>query len=74
MQQQDKAALKAEILSAVSAELDQWLSVESEIKTGYEYEDRFLVHARKITHVILQKSMGKVPASKNKKNSIPVQG
>jgi hypothetical protein len=74
MQEQDKAALKAAILSAVSEESDQWLAVESELKTGYEYEDRFSVHARRITNTILQKSMGKVPSGKNhKKNSIPVQ-
>jgi hypothetical protein len=74
MQQQNREELKAEMLSAISGELDQWLAVESQIKDGYEYESRFLAHARNITNVLLQKSAGKVPASKNKKNSIRVQG
>ena len=34
----DTTAVKTAMLSAISEELDLWLSKEKEIKDGYEYE------------------------------------
>lgn len=64
--------LKADILTAVEAELDLWLQAQSKIEDGYEYETRYLEFAHKLNKIILQKSMGQLPGSRNKKNSIAV--
>ena len=65
--------LKQEMLSAISVELDQWLKESSQIKDGYEFEDRFLSHMRVINNILFQKSVGKVPRGVNgKKNFIAV--
>lgn len=64
--------LKADILTAVEAELDIWLQAQSKIEDGYEYETRYLEFAHKLNKIILQKSMGQLPGSRNKKNSIAV--
>lgn len=62
--------LKQEMLSAISDELDQWLKESSQVKDGYEFEEKFLSHIRVINKVLLQKSVGKVPRGVNgKKNS-----
>lgn len=59
--------LKAEILAAVSEELDTWLKDQSKIKDGYEYETKYMQFAQKINKLILEKSMGQLPGSRNKK-------
>jgi hypothetical protein len=64
--------LKADILTAVEAELDIWLQAQSKIADGYEYETMYLEFAHKVNKIILQKSMGQLPGSRNKKNSIAV--
>jgi hypothetical protein len=61
----NKASTKREILSAISAELDLWLEAESQIKDGYEYEDRYMQFARKVNKLILEKSIGTVPKDRN---------
>lgn len=68
----DKATLKKDILTAISEELDLWLSKESEIQDGYEYESEFMKTAHQVSHVILSKSLGKVSCNRNKKNFTPV--
>jgi hypothetical protein len=70
----ETSAIKADILSAVSDELDTWLAEQAKIKDGLEYEARFIELSRKINHVILLKTVGKQPGSRNKKNSIPFLG
>jgi len=67
-----KETIKAEILSAVSEEIDEWLSQQSQFTSGYDYETQYGKVARKINRIILEKSMGSLPASRNKKNSTPV--
>jgi hypothetical protein len=68
----DRLALKSEILSAISAELDLWLDKESGIRDGYTYESEFMKTARQVTHLMLSKSLGEVSCNRNKKNFIPV--
>ena len=68
----DKAAIKQSILSAISEELDLWLSKESSINDGYEYESEFPKTAHKVNHIMFSKSLGEVSCNRNKKNSIPV--
>ena len=68
----DKVALKQSIMSAISEELDLWLSKESTINDGYEYEDEFLKMARQVNHIMFAKSLGEVSCNRNKKNSIRV--
>ncbi len=68
----ETSQIKAEILSALSEELDQWLEAQSKIKEGYEYESRYLIFAQRMNNIVLQKSMGKLPGSRNKKNCTPV--
>ena len=66
------ASVKAEILSALSFEIDNWLEKQSSITDGYEYESQFMKVAQKLNKIVLEKSMGKLPGSRNKKNFIPV--
>ena len=64
--------LKAEILSALSSEIDIWLEKQSTISDGYEYETQYMKVTRKINTILLEKSIGKLPGSRNKKNFTPV--
>lgn len=64
--------IKEEILSALSQELDTWFEDSSQIKDGYEYEERYIQFSRKINKLMLEKSLGKQPKDRNKKNSTPV--
>jgi hypothetical protein len=68
----EKAAIKAAIMDSLSEELDIWLDKQEKITDGYEYEDQFMATAQKVNKIILSKSMGKLPGSRNKKNSSPV--
>jgi hypothetical protein len=68
----ETCTLKAEILSAISTELDTWLSEQASIKDGHDYESRYMELTRKLNHTILMKTLGKQPGSRNKKNSKPV--
>ena len=65
----ETSKLKADILSAISEELDLWLEKEKTIKEGYEYETELIDSARKISGILLSKSIGTVSSNRNKKNS-----
>ena len=67
-----KEQIKAEILLAVSAEIDTCLETQSNITDGHEHESRYMLFARKVNRIMLQKSMGTLPGSRNKKSFIPV--
>ncbi len=67
-----KEQIKAEILAAVSAEVDTWLETQSKITDGYKYEHEYMLFAHKLNKIVLQKSMGKLPGSRNKKKLVPV--
>jgi len=71
----NKAEMKALILESMSAEIDQWLDKQENIRSGYEYESEFMKVAQKLNKLLLEKSMGQLPGSRNKKNdSIPASG
>lgn len=62
--------IKQSILKAVSDELDQWLSIESGITSGYEYETKALEIGQRITKTMIEKSLGKLPKSRNQKKTL----
>jgi len=68
----EKEELKEQMLSAISVELDHWLEEEKGIEEGYEYENRLLSYTRKVNKIILEKSIGRSPDNRNKKNFVPV--
>lgn len=70
----EPTTLKAEILSAISTELDTWLTDQATINDGIEYENRYMEFTRKVNQTVLEKTLGKQPGSRNKKNSKPVLG
>jgi len=70
----EQSAKKMAILSAISEEVDLWLSKEGSIEDGYTYESEFIDTTRKINQILLSKSLGSVSSNKNKKNSRPVLG
>lgn len=57
----EPSTIKAEILSAISLELDVWLSDQEAIKDGYEYERRYIEFTQKIKMLL-----------KNYRNAFPV--
>ena len=68
-----KEEIKQNILRLMSQEVDQWLEIQDKIEDGYEYEEKFLQAARKMNRILLTRSMGKIPGSRNqKKRFIPV--
>lgn len=64
--------IKAEILQALSSELDELFVDLDKTEGAYDYEERYLMFARKMNKMILQKTTGEIPANRNKKNSIRV--
>ena len=71
----NKAEIKAAIFESMSAELDQWLDKQEKIRSGYEYESEFMKVAQRVNKLMLEKSQGHLPGSRNKKNdSTPVSG
>jgi hypothetical protein len=70
----EKSEIKAAILAGISEELDQWLERKDAITSGYEYETQLLKVSQKLNRLLVQHSVGKIPGSRNKKNSTPVLG
>lgn len=68
----DKKEIKSSLLAAIGEEIDVWLEKEPTCKTGYEWETTLVGHAQKINRLIIQHSLGQVPANRNKKNFAPV--
>lgn len=62
--------IKEAILNSFKDELETWLEVESSFTNGYDYETAYVKFIQRVGHVVLQKSMGDLPGSRNfKKNS-----
>lgn len=59
--------IKSEILKTVSEELDAWLEKKDGITDGYEYETEFGEMAFRLNQIMLQKSIGQLPKSRNGK-------
>lgn len=68
----EKEQIKQEMLSLISKEIDQWLETQTTIKDGYEYEEKFMSVAQKVSKILLNQSVGTLPKNRNKKNSKPV--
>lgn len=64
-----KEELKEEIFKAIGNEIDQWLEESEKIKSGYEYEDKFLIRMRNMAKIIMQKSIGEAGTNRNKKKT-----
>ena len=64
--------VKEGMMQSIGAEIDSWLEESGKIKSGYEYEDRFLFYMRKVGKIMMEKSIGEVGSNRNKKNFIPV--
>lgn len=64
-----KEELKEEIFKAIGYEIDQWLEESEKIKSGYEYEDKFLKRIQQISKILLQKSIGEAGTNRNKKKT-----
>lgn len=75
MENKERAAIKAAILQGLSEEIDKWLDQEQNITSGYEYETAFIKVVRNMNKIVLEKSLGKLPGSRNsKKKSTPALG
>lgn len=66
--------IKAEILQALSSELDVLFEDMNKIEGAYDYEERYLLFTRMMNKLVLQKIVGEIPTNRNKKNSIRVRG
>ena len=64
--------LKENMMKAIGQEMDQWLEESKKIKSGYEYEDRFLFYMRRVARIMMEKSVGEPGSNRNKKNSVLV--
>jgi hypothetical protein len=75
METKKRAALKAAIMQSLSEEIDKWLDQQPTLTSGYDYETEFIKRARSINKMILEKSLGEQPLSRNhKKKSKPALG
>lgn len=74
MEQMEKEALKQAILQSVGEEIDKWLDKQQAITTGYAYETELLKTTRTVNKIILEKSVGKLPGSRNEKKSPHLSG
>ena len=68
----EKSEIKAAIMSSVSSEIDLWLGEMDQCNDGYDFEDKLLKRFRNVGKIMMEKSVGIVPKSRNKKNSKPV--
>ncbi len=75
MEEKERATLKQTIMQSLSAEIDKWLDQQQTITSGYEYETEFIRVAQRVNKIILEKSLGEQPRSRNdKKKSTPALG
>lgn len=63
--------IKETMMKAIGEEIDSWLEESGKIKSGYEYEERFLFYMRKVGKIMMEKSIGEAGNNRNKKNFIP---
>jgi hypothetical protein len=74
MENREKETLKQAILQSVGEEIDKWLDKQQGITTGYEYESELLKTARNVNKIILEKTVGRLPGSRNEKKSPHLPG
>lgn len=75
MEAKERASLKAAIMQSLSEEVDKWLDQQPTLTSGYAYETEFMKVTRRVNKVLLEKSLGAEPRSRNdKKKSTPALG
>ena len=74
MEQKEKEMLKQAILQSVGEEIDKWLDKQQAITSGYEYESELLKTTRTVNKIILERSVGKLPGSRNEKKGPHLPG
>ncbi len=75
MENKELAALKEAMMQGFSEEIDKWLDKQSTLTSGYDYETEFMKTARTINQMILEKSLGTRPVSRNcKRKFTPALG
>lgn len=75
MEDQERLALKTAIMQSLSEEVDKWLDQRPTLSSGYVYETEFMKVAQRVNKVLLEKSLGAPPQSRNdKKKFIPALG
>lgn len=67
METNERSSLKAAIMQSLSEEVDKWLDKQPGLTTGYEYEVEFMKTTRGLNRLLLEKSLGKPPRSRNDK-------
>lgn len=71
----EREAVKAAIMQSLSQEVDKWLDKQPSLSSGYDYEAEFIKTSRSVGKIILEKSLGEQPHSRNgKKKSKPASG
>ncbi len=75
MENKERESLKAAIMQSLSQEVDKWLDKQQGLTSGYDYETEFLKTTRTVNKMLLEKSLGEQPRSRNdKKKSTPALG
>jgi hypothetical protein len=54
-------------MQGLSEEVDKWLDKQPTLTTGYDYESEFLKTSRTVNKILLEKSLGEQPRSRNAK-------
>ena len=67
MNHQERTQIKEAIMQRLSEEVDQWLDKEASLTSGYEYETAFISVSQRLNRIVLEESLGKLPASRNGK-------
>ena len=67
MENHERVVVKAAIMQSLSEEVDKWLDKQPAISSGYDYEAEFLKTSRSVNKIILEKSLGEQPDSRNDK-------
>jgi hypothetical protein len=75
MDSKEREAIKQAIMQSLSEEVDKWLDKQPTLTCGYDYESEVLKTAHTWGKIILEKSLGEQPCSRNaKKKSKPALG
>jgi len=69
MENHERAVVKAAIMQSLCEEVDKWLDKQPAISSGYDYETEFLKTSRSVNKIILEKSLGEQPGSRNDKKN-----
>jgi len=67
MEEKERAALKQTIMQSLSEEVDKWLDQQPTLTSGYQYETEFMKVAQRVNRILLEKSLGEPPHSRNGK-------